>query len=104
MHLLSLRARHVEIDALPKRAITGCFRIEHVRSFLKANQEFSLGIMGTRIYKYSFTGHRVAEMDAKELEPYLALVGSMCKALMERQDEELRKLIKEGIVEVLCSV
>ena len=62
-----LRARHVEIDALPKRAITGCFRIEHVQSFLKVNQEFSLGIMGTRIYKYSFTGHRVAEMDANEL-------------------------------------
>ena len=65
--LLSLRARHVKIDALLKRAITGCFRIEQVQSFLRVDQEFDLGMMGTRIYKYLFTGHGVAESDANEL-------------------------------------
>jgi hypothetical protein len=45
--------------------------------------------MGTGIYEYSFPRHGVAESDASEFQLYSALVKSMCKALMERQDEEL---------------
>ena len=104
VHLLSLRDRFVETDALLKKAVTASFRLDQLQSFVRVEREYSIGPESFKVYKYTSAGHGVANSTAPELRLYSALVETMCQSLMERQDEKLRKVTNEGLVDTICSM
>jgi hypothetical protein len=102
VHLLSLRGRFIDTDALLKRAITAFFRLVQLQSFVRIDHACDVGPGSLVVYKYTPTGHGVTSSTALELKPYSALVDTMCEVLMIRHDEKLCKTTGGGIVDTIC--
>jgi len=101
VHLLSLRARVINLDFYLKQAILTDFSFEQLRAFVKADKHLKLGKDVPPIYLYSSAGHGVENSPAKELVLYSSLVKMVCEELVVRQDVVIRHSTGVGAVEIV---